>query len=109
MDASTDTVVTARELVKLGPTYRQIHYWYRCGYLTPSNPYCGSGVAELRFPADQVALAISMHRLTCAGVPPATAYYALHNDGHLGHGVRITIDDSLPVDPSAGPFPEQLV
>lgn len=86
-----DGHLTAHDLVALGLTYRQVNHWCRQGWLAPDNPWCGSG-QRMTFPPEQVERAVTMWRLTEAGVLASAAHRAVCNEGHLGHGIRVLIE-----------------
>lgn len=86
-----DGHATAHDLVALGLTYRQVNHWCRQGWLTPDNPWCGSG-QRMTFPPKQAEVAVAMGRLAKAGVVASAAHRAVCNEGHLGPGIRVVIE-----------------
>lgn len=90
-EAVPDGHHTAHDIVALGPTYRQLEYWCRRGWVKPDNPGCGSG-QRMTFPPAEALMALSMWRLVTAGLTPYAAHYATKHDGHLGSGVRVVIE-----------------
>jgi DNA-binding transcriptional MerR regulator len=89
MTVNSETRLSAHDLVKLGPSYRQVHYWCQRGWISPDNPERGSGKGPLLFSPEQVEIAINMRRLTNVGIPPDTAYRVVQNGGQLGPRVWI--------------------
>ncbi|GEP38862.1 hypothetical protein NPS01_25250 [Nocardioides psychrotolerans] len=78
-------MITAHDLTIVADlTYRQVDYWTRAGYLTPTgNPAPGSGIPR-KYPDDQIDLAVQMSRLTKAGIPMPQARDIAHE--LLEHG-----------------------
>ena len=64
------------------PTYRQLDYWTRVGYLHPDNPTPGCGTVRY-WPASERRIAATMVRLTAAGIPPRVAHDVARAGGRL--------------------------
>jgi hypothetical protein len=79
-----------------GITERQINYWVTKGYLRPSG---GGGAGyPWEWPRTEVAIALSMKRLTEVGFTPATAADIARNAETVRHIGRLSAADPVPVD-----------
>jgi hypothetical protein len=83
-----------------GVTYRQLDSWSRSGLVhavgIPSartRQTTGSGVRR-GYPPEEVAVVAVMARLVRVGLSPAAAARAARNNGDLGDGIRIVLEDA---------------
>lgn len=80
-----------QDFVRVGLTYRQVDFWSRKGYLRASNADCGSG-RERHWPASELPVAATMHRLVKAGLTVKAAHVVARGQGELAPGVTVLID-----------------
>jgi hypothetical protein len=89
--------VTGHEaMTAAGPTYRQLDWWTRKGYLKVVNDGCGSGYAR-QWSATERAAAATMARLVAAGLTVQAAHRVARSPGstcELAPGVHITVSVS---------------
>jgi len=94
--AIPDGYAFATDMTALGLTYRQLDYWCRKGYLRVLNPDPGSGARRL-FPPGEYELLATMAQYVAAGVSPDAAAKAARRGGVLTPGVRLVIDEDIPM------------
>ena len=77
-----------------GATYRELDYWTKCGYVSPSatdsNP--GSGNRRLWAPEDVRRVRL-MVRAVRSGLAPAVAAQVADGEREIGPGVLVSIED----------------
>lgn len=79
-----------------GITERQINYWAAKGYLRPSG---GGGAGyPWEWPRAEIAIALSMKRLTEAGFTAAIAAEIARNAETVRHIGRLSATDPVPID-----------
>lgn len=81
---------------KSAPTYRQVDYWTRAGYLRPAsgNPTPGSGHRR-EWDETELDVALLMGKLTEAGLMPRAA--ALVARQHVGGAGEVQLADGVTV------------
>jgi hypothetical protein len=73
-----------------GISYRQLDWWVRKGYLTPTQRQ-GSGYRR-EWPEDEIAVARAMVRLVAAQIPPAIAAEVARGRAEIAPGIRIVVE-----------------
>lgn len=82
--------ITTDTLVRSGLTFRQIDFWCKQGYLTPSNGKTGTGNART-FEPDQLRVALRMRDLVGVGMKPAYAHKLATGDEKLLRKLEMTL------------------